>query len=242
MTVEPKAIFFDMDGTLLDWQSGMEESWLASCEEFCDGSYVPSALHEAIRTRRTWFWGDPERATAGRMDLDESSRTIVRSAFEDMGLTRRDLAHRISDDYRRRRELAIALYPGAIDLLRQLRERSMPMALITNGNAISQRRSVERFELAQYFDCVIIEGEFGVGKPDERVFRHALASCGVAPEGTWMVGDSLEADIAPAVKLGLHAVWIDERGTDAPAEQNRDSASGVRPHRVIRHVGELFEA
>ena len=66
MTQEPRAIFFDMDGTLLDWQSGMEESWLASCEEHCDGSYVPSALHEAIRTRRTWFWGDAERAATAR--------------------------------------------------------------------------------------------------------------------------------------------------------------------------------
>jgi putative hydrolase of the HAD superfamily len=240
MTAEPNAIFFDMDGTLLDWQSGMEESWLASCEEHCDGSYDAASLHDAIRGRRTWFWGDPARATAGRMDLDESSRTIVRSAFEDLRLTNRDLAHAISDDYRRRREMAIAPYPGAIELLADLRQRGMPTALITNGNAISQRRSVDRFGLEKYFDCVIIEGEFGVGKPDERVFRHALASCGVTPEGTWMVGDSLEADIAPAVLLGFHTVWIDERGTGVTPEQNRDAAPAPRPHRVIRRIDELF--
>ena len=35
MTDNPAAIFFDMDGTILDWQSGMEESWLASCEAHC---------------------------------------------------------------------------------------------------------------------------------------------------------------------------------------------------------------
>ena len=39
---EPKAIFFDMDGTILDWTTGMEESWLASCELHADGTIAPS--------------------------------------------------------------------------------------------------------------------------------------------------------------------------------------------------------
>jgi putative hydrolase of the HAD superfamily len=246
MNVEPQAIFFDMDGTILDWQTGMEESWLASCEQHCDGGYVPAELHEAIRVRRTWFWSDTERANAGRMDLDAASREIVRHAFEDMGLADLERAHRIADDYRALRDVAIAPYPGAIEMLTGLRARGMPMALITNGAAVTQRRSVERFDLARFFDCVIIEGEFGVGKPDERVFRHALAACGVGAPGTWMVGDSLEADIAPAVRLGMHAVWIDARGAidgaggAAPVEALRGAGEDGRPHRVIARIDQLF--
>jgi putative hydrolase of the HAD superfamily len=231
--VPPKAIFLDMDGTILDWQTGMEESWIASCEELCDGSYQAAALHKAIRTRRDWFWNDHERATTGRMDLDEASRTIVGHAFADMQLADNGLARRIADDYRARRDLAIAPYPRAIDTLVALRARTTQMALITNGAAISQRRSVERFDLARYFDCVVIEGEFGCGKPDERVFRHALASCGVEAADAWMVGDSLEADIATPVRLGMHAVWVS--ATDA------EPSDGVRPHRVVRSIAELLD-
>jgi putative hydrolase of the HAD superfamily len=231
---EPRAIFFDMDGTILDWRSGMEESWLASCEAHADGGlFVPTALHDAIAKRRTWFWDDQQRALAGRMDLDGASREIVRRAFEDLGLARDDLAHRIADDYRRRRLEIMAPYPGAIDVLATLRARGVAMALITNGNAVSQRHSVERFGLAQYFDCVIIEGEFGVGKPDERVFRHALASCDVEPAETWMVGDSLEADIVKPLELGLHTVWIDEQGQGLPYDDH------PRPHRIVKAITEL---
>jgi putative hydrolase of the HAD superfamily len=233
MDKQPKAIFFDLDGTILDWTTGMEESWLASCAEHSDGLFSPSEMHAAIQARRTWFWDDPVRAKHGRMNLDASAREIVRTAFLDKGLDAVDVAHRIADDYRARRTELIVPYAGAIETLVAVRERGIRTALLTNGEAGNQRRSVERYALEQYFDCIVIEGEFGVGKPDERVFAHALAACGCAPESAWMVGDSLEADIAPAVALGMHAVWVDELGDGLP------EGAATQPHRIVRAITEL---
>jgi putative hydrolase of the HAD superfamily len=48
--------------------------------------------------------------------------------------------------------------------------------------------------LARFFDCIIVESEFGAGKPDERVYRHALAQLQAPAAGTWIVGDNLEWD------------------------------------------------
>jgi putative hydrolase of the HAD superfamily len=222
-----------MDGTVLDWTTGMEESWLASCEKHCDGSHAPAQLHDAIRIRRTWFWDDAERAYRGRMDLDGASREIVRHAFADLGLDTVDVAHSLADYYRALRSAAIAPYPGAIETLQALRERGIPMALITNGEARNQRRSVEKHALAQYFDCIVIEGEFGAGKPDERVFRHALSAVGSDPAQTWMVGDNLEADIATPHRLGMHTVWVDAESRGLPKR------APVRPHRIVRTISEL---
>ena len=233
MTSQPYAIFFDMDGTILDWQSGMEDSWLASCQSHSGGLFVPAQMHEAIRARRTWFWSDAERARTGRMNLDESAREIVCHAFADSGIDDGERAHRIADDYRARRTELIVPYAGAIETLTAFRERGIRMALLTNGEARNQRRSIERYGLAQYFDCIIIEGEFGAGKPDERVFRHAMQSCRCSPDSTWMVGDSLEADIAPAVALGMHTVWVDALGDGLP------EGARVQPHRVVRSIAEL---
>ena len=233
MDGQPHAILFDMDGTILDWQLGMEESWLASCEAHCDGSYEPSALHAAIRVRRDWFWEDRERARAGRMDLNEASRDIVRRAFADVGLPAVELANRIADDYRARRASGIVPYPGAVETLGTLRARGIRLALLTNGDAANQRRSVERHGLAAHFECIVIEGEFGIGKPDERVFRHALRAVSCTPEAAWMVGDSLEADIAPALALGMHAVWVDGAGLGLP------EGAPARPHRIVQAISEL---
>ena len=231
----PQAIFFDMDGTILDWTTGMEASWLESCERHLNPGWghTPTQLHEAIRTRRTWFWNDVERATRGRMDLDGASREIVRNAFADLGLDDVEIAHQLADFYRALRATRIYPYPGAIETLTAFQERGIPMALLTNGEARNQRRSVVQHGLEQYFECIVIEGEFGVGKPDERVFRHALSAVGCAAESVWMVGDSLEADIATPHRLGMHTVWVDEDGAGVPA------TASVRPHRVVRGIAEL---
>ncbi len=230
----PKAIFFDLDGTILDWQTGMEETWLASIEKHNDGSYDSLEMQARVRKRRDWLWDDSERAYTGRMDLNEACRVIVRHAFEDAGLTAVDIANSIANWYRAQRRELLAPYPGAMETITAFRDRGVRLALLTNGEAKNQRGSVEKLQLQNYFDCIVIEGEFGVGKPDERVFRHALESTSSTPETAWMVGDSLTADIAPAVELGLHAVWVDEARSGLPAD------APTRPDRIVKLISELL--
>ena len=52
------------------------------------------------------------------------------------------------------------------------------LALVTNGAAETQRAKIERFELAHRFHHIQIEGEFGQGKPELAVYRHALERLG----------------------------------------------------------------
>lgn len=61
----------------------------------------------------------------------------------------------------------------------------------------------------------------GIEKPDPQIFHATLAALHAAPEQAWMVGDNFEADIRPAIRLGLRACWMapPERrpAPDAPA-------------------------
>ena len=80
----------------------------------------------------------------------------------------------------------------------------------------------------------MIEGEYGIGKPDERVFRHALDQLGIDPSEAWMVGDRLEHDIGGAQSVGIYAIWVDWRGEGLP------KSSDVQPDRIIRTLSELL--
>ena len=233
---EPKAILFDLDGTILD-STGFDEDWRTTCASFgARGGCPPAApLLEAIMERRRWLWSDPERDRIGRLDVFAASTRIVSEALASLGCDDAALARTIAVDYRDRRDRALRCYDGALDVLSAVRARGIPMALLTNGAADMQRAKVDRFALDQYFACIVIEGEFGAGKPDERVFRHALEALACDPGGAWMVGDSLRADIEPAHRLGLHTVWIDGDESGLPP------ASAVQPHRIVGSITELFE-
>jgi len=127
----------------------------------------------------------------------------------------------------------MAPLPDAIETVRWLRESGRRLALLTNGAAAAQRRKIARFEIADLFDAILVEGELGFGKPDERVYHRALSALGVTPADAWMVGDNLDFDVAAPQKLGLSAVWIDVRGAGLPDE------SAVKPDYIVRSLAEL---
>lgn len=110
------------------------------------------------------------------------------------------------------------------------------MALVTNGDSVGQRYKIDRFDLESFFDCIVIEEEFGVGKPDDSVFHHALASLNAEPQQAWMVGDNFRWEIAPCRRLGLHTVWVDVLGDGLYPEADGE------PHRTVRAIEELIES
>ena len=104
------------------------------------------------------------------------------------------------------------LIPGAGALVRELRRRGYPLALVADGYPGSYRNVLTQHGIYDLFDVFAISEELGVCKPDARMFTHALDQLGVPPDGyagTLMVGNHLERDIKGANALGLISVWLD---------------------------------
>ncbi|MYB76097.1 MAG: HAD-IA family hydrolase [Chloroflexi bacterium] len=232
----PKALLLDLDDTILDLYGDLEGDWLQLCHEFADHfEAVPlHALHAALLESRDWFWSDEERARRGRLDLLLARRYILLRAFARFDLPDSPLVHRMAARYNHIREEAVRPLPGAIETLQRLNTTEIRLGLITNGSSEGQRAKIERFSLAPYFDHIQIEGEFGIGKPDARVFQHALDALGVEPADAWMVGDNLDADIRGAQQVGIYAVWVDAQGSGLP------DGSTVRPDMTIRSISDLL--
>ena len=144
-----------------------------------------------------------------------------------------DDALAFSRDYRSLRDSGLALFPGATGVLARLRSEGATLALICNGSQSDQRGKIARFDLAHYFDLIVIEGELGVGKPDERIFRHALGALGASPVDTVMVGDDFGADIAGASALSIPSVWVNPAGAPIPA------SAVYTPTRIIERLADF---
>jgi len=231
----PTAIFLDLDDTILDFTGSVTHCWQEACEQYTPQltPFTADEIKVAIRTYSSWYWSDANRHRQGRLRLELTRREIVEEALRRLGTDKPEIAHRLADRYSTLREAAVGPFPGAIDTLHHLRERGARLALLTNGNAAMQRRKIDKFQLAPFFETIVIEGEFGAGKPDKRVYLHALEQMKVGSDDAWMVGDNLDWDIAGAQQVGILGIWHDFKGTGLPP------SSPVKPDRIIRSLAEL---
>lgn len=107
------------------------------------------------------------------------------------------------------------------------------LIMLTNGSPDLQNTKLTITpELKNYFDHIIISGDFGKGKPDPSIFEHVLEVANVEKEHAIMVGDNLMTDILGANRTGIKSVWI-----------NRENKqyNEVKPTYEIKHLEELLE-
>lgn len=233
----PRAILFDLDDTILSDDAVSEESWRVTCETFADRvkPATGSELFSAINTERIIFWNDPVNLRAGAWrNLYQSRLTIVKKALSNLGKSDDKLSADIVDTYNDLKSRLVRLLPNAEDTLNTLKERGIKLALLTNGEAESQRAKVEKLGLGAYFPVCLIEGELGFGKPDPRIFQLALDNMDAKPSEAWMLGDRLEFDIIGAQNMGITGIWCDYQKKGLPTD------STVVPDGIIHDISELI--
>ena len=228
-------MLFDLDDTLLDYSGRVDESWARAVRACCaDGRVDPEALLGALVRSRRWLWEDPSRQRTERLNMPRAWQRIVAHALQSLGMTSDDLAEAVAGRFATDRHQVMQLFPEARGTLERLRAQGVTLGLVTNGDANQQRYKIDRHDLARYFDVMVIEGEFGAGKPDEAVYRHALDALRAKPEETWMVGDNLDFDVEGARQVGIAGVWIDRARAGLPP------GSTARPDHVIASLTDLF--
>jgi len=231
------AILIDLDDTLLDYSGGVDASWESTCAAVSAAAGVDTAaLVTALLDARQWFWADPVRQRRERVNMLNAWQQIAARALADCGCVTASLAVSMAEDYAERRRQAMALFPDARATLEHFRAAGARLGLVTNGDTRQQRDKIERHGLGPFFDVIVIEGEFGAGKPDEVVYRHALDALRAAPTDAVMIGDHLENDVLGSQQVGILGIWLDRPGVGLPADCT------IRPHRIIRGLTELHAA
>ena len=240
MLTLPRAILFDLDDTLIRAYAQPEEAWTRLLHVFSAhlDAHDPAALERVrvtIMDEARAFWSDRAEAAKWRLDIPGARRFSVRRGLEKLGYRDEALADRIADAFTELRRSEYRLYPDAHATVDALRDRGVRLALVTNGAGETQRAKIERFELAHRFHHIQIEGEFGQGKPELAVYRHALERLGCDACDAWMVGDNYEWEVEAPQQLGVCGIWYDPFDAGIPAHAT------AKPMRVIKRLAELLE-
>jgi HAD superfamily hydrolase (TIGR01549 family) len=144
-----------------------------------------------------------------RLEPFETRRETVERALEQIGRADSTVATELVRVYETLRDRHRQLAPYALETLQRLRDRALPLALMSNGNATYQRQKIKQHHLASFFATILIEEEFGVAKPDPRIFLAALDHLHISAQEAWMIGDDVAFDIAASQQLGIFAIWCD---------------------------------
>ncbi|MNY24748.1 Pyrimidine 5'-nucleotidase YjjG [compost metagenome] len=102
-----------------------------------------------------------------------------------------------------------ALFPGAIEMLDELKGEDYRLHIITNGFKEVQHIKLKNSGISDYFDLVLCSEEIGVTKPHREIFQEAQRITACKTEHAVMVGDDFKADIIGALNAGWTAIHFD---------------------------------
>lgn len=129
-------------------------------------------------------------------------------------------------EYHARENLWEHVEPDVVPAVSALRARGLRLVVVSNANG-RLRHLFDRLDLTRWFDHLLDSHEWGVEKPDPRLFQLAMGHAGADPARTVHVGDLYHVDVAGARAAGLReAVLFDVAGLYPDADCPRVASLG----------------
>ena len=202
-----KAILFDNDDTLMDFQAGNRIAVNRLMDELGYRDPDRYAQYEQVNLE---CWAALEKGLMNQRQL----RLARFTRFFDR--------YPVEGDPKRAAERFVELLgeqslllPHAEDVVRQI-AATLPVLIVTNGITDVQKRRLARSPLSGIVSGMVISEALGVSKPRPEIFLKALEPLGVGPRDALMIGDGVNSDIRGANNAGIDACWYNPGGKTLP--------------------------
>lgn len=192
------AVFFDLDGTLVDSDSARDvavramvdgddvvDLWRDLEDKYFDAYLAGEISHAEQRRRRV-------------ADLHAALKRPVRESW--------------FGDYLTAYEDAWCAFPDAAPTLAALKTC---VGVLTNGRRDQQQAKLVASGLWSAVQALVTSDELGVAKPAGAAFAAACDAFGLPPSEVVYVGDRLDVDAQAACDAGLRGIWLDRTGAEA---------------------------
>jgi putative hydrolase of the HAD superfamily len=230
----PAAVLFDLYGTLIDITTDehIPELWLTLSRYLRYRHLVttPESLYAQYLKLAA------EAQAAGREAHPETDvQGIFSEVLRDMGCADADtVSIGVSQLFRALSIVHLEVFDDTVPALDALRTR-YKVGLVSDAQRVFVDAELEMTGLASRFDAVVISGDHGYHKPDERLFSRALELLDVPPNRALYVGDNVGRDICGAKAAQMTAIFLDR------SEEADPSTFSCTPDRVVHSMSELCD-
>lgn len=178
-----KYILFDLDGTLIDTNKLIMESFKHT---YKTGLGLEVSEEEILR-----YFGEPLIKTLGRYSEERADELF--QIYIDYNETRHDDA--------------VTIFEGVKELLEELEKQGYILALVTSKRSKVALMGLDLFDIRKHFKAFVTLEDTELHKPNPAPALKALELLGASPEEAIMVGDSV-FDIHCAHGAGIKAVLV----------------------------------
>lgn len=206
-----KTIFLDIDDTLLDYEKGSEQALKKTCQQLDIG--YSSATLAIYRQIDEMLWSKQKK---GELTIEEVLRERARQFLEQTQSSQP--YQRFQTMFQQHLGEEAVVIKGAPEMLSYLQQKGYALYAASNGILATQLKRLAKAQLLHFFDDTYVSDEIGYEKPDPEFFNECLKRSGAAAEATFMLGDSLTADIHGARNAGLIPIWFNKHQRSRPAD------------------------
>lgn len=200
-------LFFDCDGTILDFDRGERNAFLLLAKTLrFDGEATYPLYHQV----NIACWKELEQ---GRIRMDALGRERFSRFLPLVGITASPCqVEGLFLTFLSRQGI---VYPGVKETLIALKEQGHKLYIASNGFKRIQEGRFAASGMTPYFDGIFISEEMGWPKPDKRFFDKMLTLSGITDRHACaIIGDSLTSDIQGGINAGIHTIWYNPRGEE----------------------------
>ena len=134
--------------------------------------------------------------SGGEIDL----LTVMQKITEEFGCAYS--AAEFAEKFREASIKKLRLFDGTNELLATIRRTGGKLYLLSNAQACFTRGELEKLDLADKFDGIMLSSEIGFKKPSKKFFDIAFEKFGLSPKECVYIGNDLRDDVEGARRAG----------------------------------------
>src|SRR5438045_2673929 len=207
-----RAVIFDLDGVLADSEPGWDQIDAKLLAEY--GVNYRGEYHREVL------------GVSYPLAVDFYKKAFAITAPTEEMMKRREM---IATEFFADR---VGLFPHAKEVLQELQEMNMRLALATSSVGASARPFLDRHQITKFFEVIVTGDEIERGKPEPDIYLHTVKKLAVTAEDCLVIEDSLSGiSAAKAAKMRVAAIpdrrFVDPREYEKEADYLLGSLSEI---------------
>ena len=222
------SLVFDVDDTLYEQIVPFENAYKSIFDMDIDMEkfYLLSRYYSDVKF---------EASRNGEMTMDEYHIYRIQEAAKDLGVClTAEQALSMQKEYKKNQQ-KLQMSNTTISILELAKENNVKLGIITNGPSEHQWAKIKALGIESWIsrENIIVSGDYGINKPDVRIFEIMQEKLQLPNASLYYIGDSIENDIVGANNADWKGIWINRYKRKLPED--------IEIYKIAENNRELFE-